>query len=271
VRLRVALGQASTSERKEENLKRGVELISEASKRGADILILPELFMAYLPLSEPAETYLSVAEPVQGVFTQVLAAEARRKQLFVAVGILEKNPDGRKVHNTVVLIGPDGKVLSKHRKLQLFDSFGFRESDRITPGEAFEGAFQTGLGKMGMMTCFELRFPELARMLALEGAELIIVPTAWVSGRLKEDHLITLARARAIENTVFVAVACQTGRIFTGRSMVVDPFGVVLCDGGDEEGLVVTDIDLTRINRVREYLPTLELLRRDAISKFWKT
>src|ERR1017187_6880253 len=131
-----------------------------------------------------------------------------------------------------------------------------------------EGVFKTPLATIGMMTCYELRFPEMARILALQGGELILVPTAWLAGRMKEEHLHVLAKARALENTVYVAVASQTGRIFTGRSIVVDPFGVSICDAGEEEGLVTAEIDLERLGRVRKLLPSLEHIRNDVYGKF---
>ncbi len=268
-RFRIALAQVSASDEKAENLKRGVELIRTASKRGADLLILPELFMAYAPLDKPPAEMVVVAERVNGEFVSALAAEARRHRIHVAVGLLEKSrKNPRKVHNTVVMLGPDGRLISKHRKLQLFDSFGYNESRIFEPGAGIEGAFETRLAKMGMMTCYELRFPEMARILALQGAELIIVPTAWLAGRMKEDHLHILARARALENTVFLAVASQTGRVYTGRSVVVDPFGVSVCDAGEEEGLVTVDVDLDRIRRVRKIIPSLRQTRSDVYEKY---
>jgi predicted amidohydrolase len=268
-RFKVALAQVSASCEKLENLKRGVELIRTAAERGADLLVLPELFMAYSPLDMLPAEIVDVAERVDGEFISALAAETRKHRMHVAVGILEKSRKNRdKAHNTVVMLGPDGRVISKHRKLQLFDSFGYRESSRFEPGSDIEGAFKTRLAKMGLMTCYELRFPEMARILALQGAELIVVPTAWVAGRMKEDHLHILARARALENTVFLAVASQTGRIFTGRSVVVDPFGVSICDAGEEECLVTADIDLDRIKRVRKLDPSLRNIRSDVYAKY---
>ena len=267
-RFKLALAQVSTSDEKRVNLERGVDLIRAAAERGADLLVLPELFMAYAPLDKPPGEIVSIAERVGGDFVRTLADEARRRRIHLVVGILEKsrkNPE--KVHNTVVMVGPDGKVIAKHRKLQLFDSFDYGESSRFEPGSEIEGAFKTRMARMGMMTCYELRFPEMARILALQGAELIVVPTAWVAGRMKEDHLHILARARALENTVFLAVASQTGRIFTGRSLVVDPFGVSICDAGEEEGLVTVDIDTERVRRVREMLPSLRHIRWDVYGK----
>jgi predicted amidohydrolase len=267
-RFKVALAQVSSSDEKAENLKRGVELIRTAAERGAELLVLPEYFMANAPLDKSPADLVDVAERVDGGFVGALAAETRKRRIHLAVGIFEKSrKNPKKVHNTVVMLGPDGRLISKHRKLQLFDSFGYRESDLFEPGADMEGAFNTKLARMGMMTCYELRFPEMARILALQGAELILVPTAWVGGRMKEDHLHVLARARALENTVFLAVASQTGRIFAGRSVVVDPFGVSICDAGEEEGLVTVDIDLDRIGRVRKMVPSLQHIRSDVYSK----
>jgi deaminated glutathione amidase len=265
---KIALAQVSASEDKRENLKRGVELISTAAEKGASLLVLPELFMAYVPLETLPVEMVQVAEEVDGEFVGTLAAAAKKRRMHVVVGILEKSKKKDKVHNTVVMVGPDGKVVSTHRKLQLFDSFGYKESSLFEPASDIEGAFKTGLARVGMMTCYELRFPEMARVLALQGAELIVVPTAWVAGRMKEDHLRVFARARALENTVFVAVASQTGRVFTGRSVVVDPFGVPLCDGGEEESLITAEVDLDRIRRVREKLPILSHIRSDIYGRY---
>ncbi len=265
--IRISLGQAVSSENKEENLKKALKLMKIAYKKKADILILPELFMAYIPLSKPPNFFFSIAESVTGPFISTLSAEAERRKLHLVVGIFEKPEEDQFIYNTAVLIGPNGNLIAKHRKLYLFDSFNYKESERITPGENFKGAFNTDLARMGLMICYEIRFPELARILTLQGAELLLVPSAWVMGRLKEDHLITLAKARALENTIFLAISCQTNKIFTGRSMVIDPFGVVICDAGEEEGVAVTDINLNRITRVREKLSTIKNIRRDILTQ----
>ena len=123
---------------------------------------------------------------------------------------------------------------------------------------------RTPLGTFGLLVCYELRFPELTRRLALAGADVLLLPAAWIAGPLKEQHWATLLQARAIENTVFVAAANQTGNICTGRSMLIDPMGVAVVDGGEEAGVVTGDADLERIARVREKLPLLAQ-RREAL------
>jgi predicted amidohydrolase len=269
MKFRIAIAQVSTSDSKEQNLQNGISLIDEAAKAGADLLVLPELFMAYVTLDQLPASIVEVAEEVDGPFVTRLAAEVKRKRIHLVVGILERSRKKGKVRNTVVMLGPDGKVIAVHRKLQLFDSFGYKESSRFEPAEDVEGAFETSLGKLGLMTCYELRFPEIARILAIQGADLVIVPTAWVAGRMKEEHLHTLAKARALENTVFVAVVSQTGRIFTGRSVVVDPFGVTIFDAGEAESLATVEVDLDRVKAVRKSLPSLGQIRTDVYKKHW--
>jgi deaminated glutathione amidase len=270
VKFRISLAQVKASDVKEENLGRGLSLIGEAAREGAKLLVLPENFMAYTTLEQSPAELRALAEKVDGPFVSTLAAEARRKRLYLAVGITERSRKKDKVHNTVVMVGPDGRRLAVHRKLQLFDSFGYRESSRFEPASGVEGAFDTGLGRMGLMSCYELRFPEIARILTKQGAEMIVVPTGWVAGPMKEEHLHILAKARALENTVYVAVASQTGRIFSGRSVVVDPFGVAICDAGEEECLLTTEVDLDRVKRVRKTLPSFDQIRTDVYKKYWR-
>ena len=195
-----------------------------------------------------------VAEEVDGEFVTGLAAEARKEENpRRRSGILEKSgEEGQGAqHGGHDRAGREGASPPTGSS-----SSSTRSATRSRAGSSLpprlEGVFKTRLAKMGMMTCYELRFPEMARILALQGAELIVVPTAWLAGRMKEEHLHVLAKARALENTVFVAVASQTGRIFTGRSLVVDPFGVSVCDAGEEEGLTMAEIDTDRVSRVRK-------------------
>ncbi len=262
--MRAALAQLTASPAKADNLEVACRAIRDARRRGADLALLPEVFMAYLAASNPA-TAASVAEPLDGPFVSALAREARAQRLHVGCGIWETAPGERtRAFNTTILLGPDGSLLLSYRKTHLYDAFGFRESDRIVPGSEAPRTIQTALGRLGLLVCYEIRFPEITRLLALDGAEIILLPAAWVVGDLKEHHWTTLLQARAIENTVFVAAADQVGTIFAGRSMLVDPMGVILADGGEEPGLVVGEIDLARITRVREKLPVLAH-RREAI------
>ena len=256
--MRVALCQLVSSPNKSESLEAGIRAIKEAKRRGADVAVLPEVHMAFLHPKDPT-TAAQVAEPVDGPFVSALAAEARAQHLYVACGLWETAPGEReRAFNTTVLLGPDGQLVLAYRKTHLYDAFGYRESDRIVAGSEPPDVVRTPLGTFGLLVCYELRFPELARRLALAGADVLLVPAAWIAGHLKESHWATLIQARAIENTVFVAAANQTGNMSTARSMLVDPMGVALVDGGEEPGVYVGDVDLARIARVRQKLPVLQ-------------
>jgi predicted amidohydrolase len=262
--MRVALCQFGSSPRKSDNVDTARRALREAKRRGADLALLPEVFMAYLGPKDPT-TAAEISEPVDGPFVSALAAEARSLGLYVGCGIWETaHGESSRAYNTTVLLGPDGGLVLRYRKTHLYDAFGYRESDRIVPGSEPPGVVRTPLGTFGLLVCYELRFPELARGLALAGADVLLLPAAWVAGPLKEDHWTTLLAARAIENTIFVAGADQTGGIHAGRSQLVDPMGVTLVDGGEEPGVFCGDVDLERIARVREKLPALRH-RREAL------
>jgi len=211
-----------------------------------------------------------VAEPLDGGFGSGLAEIARRTQVAVVAGVFEPAPDGR-VYNTAVAYDASGARVAAYRKIHLFDSLGEQESAVVAPGSEPVVADLAGI-RAGFATCYDIRFPELARALAAGGAELIVVPTAWAAGLFKEEHWVTLVRARAIENTVWVAAAGQvpdpaspptrapTG---VGRSMLVDPMGVVRADLGPSPQVVVADLDSAVTAQVRAVLPCLEHRRAD--------
>jgi predicted amidohydrolase len=184
--------------------------------------------------------------------------------------VFEPATDGR-VHNTAVVFGGDGALLAAYRKLHLFDAFAQRESDVVAPGDAVVVTTLCGV-RVGPQICYDIRFPELARAQAIDGARLVTVSAAWQAGLFKEEHWVTMLRARAIENTVWVAAAGQvpdpderptrapTG---VGRSMLIDPLGVVRADLGPAPGLAVLDADMTLVDAVRETLPALANRRTD--------
>ena len=162
-----------------------------------------------------------------------------------------------KQRHTIVLIGRDGELLQSYRKTHLYDAFSSKESSSIAAGDRLMEPVATEFGKIGLFVCYELRFPEIARALTLKGADILIVPAGWYAGPMKEEHWITLLKARAIENTVFICSSNQTGNAFSGRSLIVDPMGAVLADAGEEEGLHIREIDVSRIGKVREKLPSV--------------
>lgn len=261
--MRIALGQLSASTRKEDNLDAARRAVREARRSGADLLLLPEAFMAFLPPRSgipPA----AVAEALDGPFVSAIGREARAHNLYVGCGVWEAVPgEHTRAHNTAVLLGQDGSLVLSYRKTHMYDAFGFGESNLAVPGEQAPRTVRTPLGTFGLLVCYELRFPELPRMLALDGADVILLPSAWIAGPLKETHWTTLVAARAIENTVFLAAANQTGETRVGCSRLVDPMGVVLASGGETEGLIFGDVDRGRIAEVRETLPSLRQRREE--------
>lgn len=266
--MRVALGQLPISSDPKVNLARVAAAADAAAAQGAGLAVFPEGTQARFSADLRA-----VAEPLDGVFCSGLAATARSAGLSIVAGVFEPAPDGR-VFNTTVGYDADGTLAAVYRKIHLFDALGQRESDTVAPGDEVVVATLAGV-RTGFMTCYDVRFPELARALAISGAELLVLPAAWAAGTFKEEHWVTLVRARAIENTVWVAAAGQVpdpGEARTraptgiGRSLLVDPMGAVRVDLGPAEGLGVGDADLGYTQRVREMLPCLAGRRMDVVA-----
>jgi predicted amidohydrolase len=167
--------------------------------------------------------------------------------------------DGNHVYNTVVAIGSTGELLGRYRKQHLFDALGWKESDRLLPGDPADRLVISVAGmKVAVMTCYDVRFPELARALVDDGADLIAVPSAWVAGPNKLAQWRTLTAARAIENVCYVAGAVQTPPTYTGGSIIVDPWGEVLVSLDEDEGLAVADVTAERVKECRAKMPSLD-------------
>lgn len=256
--MRVAVIQFTAGEDKSENLAGLVRRVEQAAQAGAELVIAPEAAMH--GFGAPDVALAPVAEPLDGPFVTGLQAAARQAGVSVVAGMFETVPDSSdRAYNTVVAMGPDGELLGRYRKQHLFDALGWMESKRLEPGLATERlVFRCGGLTVGVMTCYDLRFPELARALVDDGCDLLAVPSAWVAGPLKEDQWATLVRARAIENVLYVAAADQSPPTYAGRAMVVDPFGVVLSSLAERDGVVVADVDAERVVACRQRMPSLE-------------
>ncbi len=258
--MRVALCQLPVASQPAANLHRMELALTSASEQGSDLAIFPEGSLVRFSADLRA-----AAEPLDGPFCTGLAAAARNTGVAVIAGVFEPAP-GSLVYNTTVVIDSAGQLLAAYRKIHLFDALGQRESDTVAPGSDLVVAEVAGL-KVGLLTCYDVRFPELARALAVMGADLIAIPSAWAAGLFKEEHWITLVRARAIENTIWVAAAGQvpdpeepatrapTG---VGRSLLVDPMGTARIDLGSRPDIGVGNIDTKLTAEVRSVLPCLE-------------
>lgn len=266
----VALVQMKSSENKDENLRLSLNYIKEAAKKKASLICFPEFQMAFSPNYQSAKQLTKLAESVNGgnfVFT--LCSAAKRNKINVVATIYERNinnsnaKNNNRVFDTAVMITNKGIIRSVYRKIHLYDALGFKESVKMMAGNIIEKPIKTAVGNVGLMICYDIRFPEMSRILTVEGANVLAVPSAWVHGIMKEEHWQTMLKARAIENGSYVIAPDQVGNIFSGRSMVVDPFGVTLIDMGNRDGMEVIEIDKSRIQKVRESLPLLNNRRTD--------
>jgi predicted amidohydrolase len=257
--VRVAAVQLNSTSEKARNLDVAERLVRAAAAAGAELVALPEKWN----LLAAGEEMLAGAEPLEGPSLRAARGWARTLGIHLLAGSICES-GSEKAFNTSVLIGPDGEDLAAYRKVHMFDvdagGVSYRESDHEQPGAELVTA-PVGELVAGLSVCYDLRFPELFRILALRGARLLTVPSAFTlaTGR---DHWEVLLRARAIENQAFVLAPNQVGRAAPhfdscGRSTIVDPWGVVLATAPDKECFVVADLDLAAQERIRESLPSL--------------
>jgi deaminated glutathione amidase len=256
--MRVAVVQFAAGTDKPANLAWVRELVGRAAAGGAELIVAPEAAMH--PFGPPGDPPAALAEPLDGPFVSGLVTAAADHGVTVVAGMFESVPDDpAKAYNTVVAVGVGG-LIGRYRKLHLFDALGWRESDNLAPG-ALDGSellvFGCGEITVGLLTCYDVRFPELTRALVDRGATLLALPSAWVAGPLKEEQWSTLVRARAIENTCYVAAADQCPPTYAGRSMIVDPVGVPLAQLADTASIAVAEVTAGRVDEVRQRMPSL--------------
>lgn len=186
-----------------------------------------------------------------------LLAATKGKRVTVVCTVQAKIPGVERYANDLLVV-KDGELKLVYQKLHLYDAFSAKESDNAVPGDEVPALVEVGPFKCGFITCYDARFPEITRALALAGANLLVVSAAWVKGPLKEMHWDLSLRARALENTCFVAGVSECGPVNIGSSKLVDPFGVVVAQCGTTDELLVTDIDPARVEKCRKALPVLE-------------
>jgi predicted amidohydrolase len=264
---KIAIAQVQSSTDKTANLKQALRLIDEAKSQSAEIIAFPEFLMAFSPGSQSAAELTAVAESVDGPFIGALCDHAKAAKLGVLAAIYESSPVAHRVYDTAVWIDAAGDIVSVYRKLHLYDAFGFKESDKFHPGNDIAPLVSFGDAHCGTMICYDLRFPELARLLTLAGTNILFAPSGWVQGDLKVEHWQTMIKARALENGCFVIAPNQVGNIYTGHSMAVDPLGRTLVDLQEKAELAVIEIDLALVNEVRNKLPLLQNRRTDVYAK----
>ncbi|HEY6674007.1 MAG TPA: carbon-nitrogen hydrolase family protein [Rubrobacteraceae bacterium] len=267
-KIRAAAIQMSSTPDKEENKVTAEALIRGAVSAGADLVGLPELWSCH----GLDEVYRENAEPVPGPTTEFMGDLARELGVYLLGGsILEGEPGARRLSNTSTLFDPSGEMTAVYRKIHLFDvkvsDREYLESANIEPGNEMVTA-KAGAATLGLSVCYDVRFPELYRLLALRGAEILAVPAAFTL-QTGKDHWELLLRARAVENQVFVVAPAQwgqkaDGRWTYGRSMIVDPWGTVLATCPDRDGYALATLELDFLDRFRAEFPALANRRPEA-------
>ncbi len=263
----LAVCQMKVTKDKKENLNRAETMISEASQRGSDMAVLPEMFNCpyenscfpqYAEEGEHGETFKFISDL------------AKQNHIYIVAGSIPERDDGQ-IYNTSFVFDSNGNFIAKHRKMHLFDieiqgEITFRESDTLSAGNTITVA-EAGYCKIGLAICYDIRFPEMMRLMALQGAGLLVLPAAFntVTG---PDHWELLMRTRAVDNQIYVAAASPARNENAsykayGHSMIVDPWGNVLSKAGAEEEIIISKIDLTIVDRVRKKLPLYKHRRTD--------
>ena len=267
-RIRVACVQMTSRADKAANLQRAEALVARAASTGADVVVLPEKWN----LIGSADDYRAAAEPLDGESVQAMSRWAKTLGITLVGGSITERRDRReKCSNTSCVFDPEGELTAVYRKIHLFDvEVGgqvYRESESEEPGD--EPVVAHGEDwSIGLTVCYDVRFPELYRILALEGAELVTVPAHFTTPTGK-DHWHVLLRARAIETQLYVAAAGQVGETIAGkpaygRSLIADPWGPVLAQAPDEETVIVAELDKARMRDIRAKLPSLANRQADA-------
>lgn len=263
---RAAIVQMKSSSYKQENLKTSIKYIKEAADQQVDYIFFPEFQMAFSSNKQTVDELYTIAETLPSSnFIKKLSYYSKKYNIGIIGTFFEKNDEKKvkKVFDTAFSTDKNGKVVSIYRKLHLYDAFGFKESSKFNKGNEIPNQIITDIGKIGLMICYDIRFPELSRILSINGSDIIAIPSGWVHGIMKEEHWITMLKARAIENGVYVIAPNQVGNIFCGRSMIIDPLGSILTDLGDKIGFEIVDIHRKRLDEVRKILPLLKNRRSD--------
>ncbi|MCC7563521.1 MAG: carbon-nitrogen hydrolase family protein [Methanobacterium sp.] len=262
----VALCQMQVVEDKNENVAHALDMIKKASQK-ADIIILPEMWNC----PYQTELFPLYAEEMDNSPTlNAICKAAKKQKTYILAGSIPEKHDG-KTHNSSFFINPEGEIIGVHRKVHLFDidvpdAISFKESQTLTAGNNVT-VIDTELGKIGICICYDIRFPELLRLMALEGAELIIVPGAF-NMTTGPAHWKPLIKVRAVDNQVYVAAASpardnKASYVAYGHSMVADPWGKVISEAGAGEEILYVTIDGSSIGKVRNELPLLKNRRTD--------
>lgn len=263
---KIAVCQMEISENKEENLNKAEKMVIEASSNSADLVVLPEMFNCPYDNS----FFPKFAEGFPGETTDFLSKLAKEQNVYIVGGSIPER-DGENIFNTSYIFDRNGKLIGKHRKMHLFDidvegGIKFKESDTLGAGNKAT-VFETEFCKVGVAICYDMRFPELMRLMALKDAEVIIVPAAF-NMTTGPAHWHSLAKIRAMDNQLYFVAASPARKLDSsyiayGHSLIVDPWGDIIKEADEKEDIIYSDIDLKRVKEIREQLPLLKHRRED--------
>ncbi len=260
--LKVGVGQFPASNDIEENKNYIRGLVEQAAEQKVKLFVLPEASMC--SFASELEVLRQMASEHTPDFIQFMQSLATTHHMHIVVGVLSMSEEQTepRVQNQLLAIDDSGEIITRYNKIHVYDAFKFKESDKVKPADLYEdgsmlGVFSIGEFTFGLINCYDLRFPELARALINRGVNVLSISANWIPGPYKEMHWELLLRARAVENTSYVLASGQTAPKGVGQSMIIDPMGFVLAGCGEQVGIQVQELDSARIDSVRELLPCL--------------
>jgi len=266
----VAVAQFASIADTQANISSIAGLAARAAAAGARLAIFPEA--SSYRFASSGDELLRAAENDGEAFRTAMGEIARKNHIALVVGLYATGNDRKRSDNLLVVFGADGREQGSYHKLHLYDAFQYRESDKNTPGDlkadfAELMVFDLAPFRFGLINCYDLRFPEIARALVDLGANALVVCAGWTTGPLKEMHWETLLRARAIENTAFVLASSQPAPLSAGLSMIIDPTGVVLASVPVAEGLAFASLSYRHLEAWREIVPALKHRRYAVVQR----
>lgn len=252
--MKVAVGQFAVGNVWQGNARTCVELMAQAASNGARLLVLPEGVLA----RDDKEPDMSVnsAQEANGEYLHILLEESRKNELTTVLTLHIRTTAGRAANTLLVLRA--GKVVSRYQKIHLYDAFSMQESRLVDAGNQLAPVIDVVGMKVGLLTCYDLRFPEMALSLALAGAEVLVLPAAWLRGPHKELHWSTLLTARALDTTCYVVASGECGNRNIGQSKIIDPLGITIASAAQAPALIYAELESERVSAVRAMLPVLK-------------
>ncbi len=254
--VKIALTQLKPVYDKNESLKNIEYYSGIASENNSDLIVFPEYYMFY---SSNKSDIIDKSETLDGSYVNNIKKIAKNNNINIITGINER--DNNKLYDTAIYVNKDGELSGYYRKTHLYDAFNYRESDVYDYGDGPFNTFKIDNISLGILICYDVRFPELFRNYSLNGVDAVIIISGWFSGPVKEEQWLSLVSVRALENTVYIGTSNLIGGGFTGIASFVDPIGIITNRCAEDENIIYSTVDTERIKRVRKIMPLLNQRR----------